>query len=112
MTKTVLCYGDSLTWGYDADTIGRHAYKDRWPSALQASLGNDVRIIAEGHQSWAVELLLGEQRHKLSGGRRQQDPPRRQHANLFGCMSFGQTLLNEPDELIVKIFVRNEAVVG
>ncbi len=48
MTKTVLCYGDSLTWGYDADTIGRHAYKDRWPSALQAALGNDVRIIAEG----------------------------------------------------------------
>ena len=22
--KTVLCYGDSLTWGYDAETLGRH----------------------------------------------------------------------------------------
>ena len=48
MTKTVLCYGDSLTWGYSAETIGRHAYEDRWPSALQAALGSDVRVIAEG----------------------------------------------------------------
>ncbi|MDM9629728.1 SGNH/GDSL hydrolase family protein [Rhizobium sp. S152] len=48
MTKTVLCYGDSLTWGYDAASVGRHDYKDRWPSALQAALGNDIRIIAEG----------------------------------------------------------------
>ncbi|NLS06796.1 SGNH/GDSL hydrolase family protein [Rhizobium sp. P32RR-XVIII] len=48
MTKTVLCYGDSLTWGYDAETIGRHAYEDRWPSVLQAALGSEARIIPEG----------------------------------------------------------------
>ncbi|MBY3311019.1 SGNH/GDSL hydrolase family protein [Rhizobium laguerreae] len=48
MTKTVLCYGDSLTWGYDAETIGRHDYQNRWPSVLQAALGGDARIIAEG----------------------------------------------------------------
>lgn len=48
MTKTVLCYGDSLTWGYSAETIGRHAYEDRWPSVLQKALGNQVRIIPEG----------------------------------------------------------------
>ena len=48
MTKTVLCYGDSLTWGYDAETVGRHAYEDRWPSVLQKALGNQVRIIPEG----------------------------------------------------------------
>jgi len=48
MTKTVLCYGDSLTWGYNAETIGRHAYEDRWPSVLQRALGNQVRIIPEG----------------------------------------------------------------
>ena len=70
-----------------------------------------VGIIAERHQSWAVELLLGEQRHKFSGGRRQQDPPRRQNANLFGCMSFCQALLNKPDQFIVKVFMRNESVV-
>jgi len=48
MTKTVLCYGDSLTWGYSAETIGRHAHEDRWPSVLQAALGNGTRVIAEG----------------------------------------------------------------
>lgn len=46
--KTVLCYGDSLTWGSDAETGGRHAYKDRWPSVLQRALGQDVQVIAEG----------------------------------------------------------------
>lgn len=46
--KTVLCYGDSLTWGYDAGTLGRHAYEDRWPSVLQKALGETVRVIPEG----------------------------------------------------------------
>jgi lysophospholipase L1-like esterase len=48
MTKTVLCYGDSLTWGFDADNLGRHAFEDRWPSVLQKALGADVNVIAEG----------------------------------------------------------------
>ncbi|MDL2407868.1 SGNH/GDSL hydrolase family protein [Rhizobium calliandrae] len=48
MTKTVLCYGDSLTWGYNAETIGRHAFEDRWPSVLQKALGDQVRMIPEG----------------------------------------------------------------
>lgn len=46
--KTVLCYGDSLTWGYDAETLGRHALEDRWPSVLQKALGERVQVIAEG----------------------------------------------------------------
>lgn len=46
--KTVLCYGDSLTWGSDVATGGRHARKDRWPNALQAALGADVEVITEG----------------------------------------------------------------
>lgn len=46
--KTVLCYGDSLTWGYDPEGPGRHAYETRWPSVLQAGLGADVTVIAEG----------------------------------------------------------------
>jgi lysophospholipase L1-like esterase len=48
MTKTILCYGDSLTWGYSAEFSGRHAYEDRWPSVLQAELGSAARVIAEG----------------------------------------------------------------
>ncbi len=40
--KTVLCYGDSLTWGYNAEGPSRHALADRWPSVLQAELGTGV----------------------------------------------------------------------
>lgn len=46
--KTVLCYGDSLTWGYNAEGPSRHALEDRWPSVLQAALGAEVRVLAEG----------------------------------------------------------------
>ena len=46
--KTVLCYGDSLTWGYSADGPSRHAFGDRWPSVLAAALGDGVQVIAEG----------------------------------------------------------------
>lgn len=48
--KTILCYGDSLTYGADPAVVGgRHAYEDRWPTALGDALGADkVRIIAEG----------------------------------------------------------------
>lgn len=47
--KTILCYGDSLTFGSDPATGGRHDYEDRWPTVLGVGLGTDkVRIIAEG----------------------------------------------------------------
>jgi lysophospholipase L1-like esterase len=46
--KTLLCYGDSLTWGYDASGPGRHALADRWPNVLQKALGPDVHVVAEG----------------------------------------------------------------
>src|SRR5690349_23703244 len=47
--KTILCYGDSLTWGYDAASFGRHALEDRWPSVLKAVLDDDdIEVIAEG----------------------------------------------------------------
>lgn len=46
--KTILCYGDSLTWGYDPEGPARHAYDDRWPSVLAGELGGHARIVAEG----------------------------------------------------------------
>ncbi|MBB4347443.1 MULTISPECIES: SGNH/GDSL hydrolase family protein [Rhizobiaceae] len=46
--RTVLCFGDSLTWGYDPEGPGRHAFEDRWPSVLGAALGPGVTVIAEG----------------------------------------------------------------
>lgn len=46
---TILCYGDSLTWGTNPDDGGnRHAYADRWPSVLRSGLAADVEVVAEG----------------------------------------------------------------
>ncbi len=48
MTKTILAYGDSLTWGYSAEGTGRHAYEDRWPTVLEAELAGKARVIPDG----------------------------------------------------------------
>jgi lysophospholipase L1-like esterase len=45
--KTILCYGDSLTWGYNPNDGTRYKYAETWPGVLQASLGNGYRVIAE-----------------------------------------------------------------
>lgn len=46
--KTILAYGDSLTYGADPGGGPRHAYEDRWPTALEKGLGGNARVIAEG----------------------------------------------------------------
>ena len=46
--KTILAFGDNLTWGFDPTTEARHAYEDRWTSVLEAGLGGGVRVIDEG----------------------------------------------------------------
>ena len=46
--KTILAYGDSLTYGYDPSGIGRLPYADRWPTVLELGLGGKARVIAEG----------------------------------------------------------------
>ena len=48
MIKTILAFGDSLTWGADAATLARHPFADRWPNALAARLGGGARVIEEG----------------------------------------------------------------
>ena len=45
--KTVLCFGDSLTYGHDPVGNNRHAHEDRWPMVLQKALGNGVHVIPE-----------------------------------------------------------------
>jgi lysophospholipase L1-like esterase len=46
--KTVLCFGDSLTWGSDAETGNRHAFADRWPNVLAKGLGSGVEVVTDG----------------------------------------------------------------
>lgn len=45
--KSVLCYGDSLTWGSRPDGQGRHTPDDCWPTALRKALGDNVQVITE-----------------------------------------------------------------
>ena len=60
--KTILAYGDSITYGYDPFEGARLAYEDRWPTALEAGLGGAARVIAEGlggrttvHDDWYAD---------------------------------------------------------
>jgi lysophospholipase L1-like esterase len=46
--KTILCYGDSNTWGYDAETAGRFPPETRWPNVMAGELGSAYTVIAEG----------------------------------------------------------------
>jgi lysophospholipase L1-like esterase len=47
--KVILAFGDSLTYGANPIPGGaRHAYEDRWPTALERGLGGSARVIAEG----------------------------------------------------------------
>ncbi len=45
--KTILCYGDSLTWGYDPRDGTRYPFDQRWPGALEQELGSGFRVIEE-----------------------------------------------------------------
>jgi lysophospholipase L1-like esterase len=47
--KTVLCFGDSNTWGYVPGSNGERFPPDlRWPRRLASALGNEWEVIAEG----------------------------------------------------------------
>ncbi|WP_201744734.1 SGNH/GDSL hydrolase family protein [Neoaquamicrobium microcysteis] len=46
--RTIMAFGDSLTWGTDPVGGGRHAFADRWTSALAAGLGPQYAVIPEG----------------------------------------------------------------
>ena len=46
--KTVLCYGDSNTWGYDPATRTRYRSHVRWTGVLATRLGADYRVVEEG----------------------------------------------------------------
>ena len=46
--KTVLCFGDSNTWGYDPATQDRFPRDVRWTGVLAAALGPERQIIEEG----------------------------------------------------------------
>lgn len=46
--KSILAYGDSLTWGSNPATGGRHPKSCRWPEVLAAGLGEDFDVVTDG----------------------------------------------------------------
>jgi lysophospholipase L1-like esterase len=53
---SILCYGDSNTWGQKPDKSGRYPANIRWTGRLQELLGNDFYIIEEGLSSRTTDL--------------------------------------------------------
>jgi lysophospholipase L1-like esterase len=45
---TILCYGDSNTWGWNPARMERFAPDVRWTGVLAAALGDDYRVVEEG----------------------------------------------------------------
>ena len=47
--KTIVCYGDSNTWGYiPGSAEERYPYDIRWTGVLQRLLGAEYHVIEEG----------------------------------------------------------------
>ena len=46
--RTILCYGDSNTWGFDPATERRFPREVRWPGRLQSALGEEWHVVEEG----------------------------------------------------------------
>lgn len=46
--KTILCYGDSLTWGYTPVTGERYPRDVRWTGIMAQALGPEYEVISEG----------------------------------------------------------------
>ncbi len=53
---TILCYGDSNTWGQKPDKSGRYPVDVRWTGRLQKQLGEDYYVIEEGLSSRTTDL--------------------------------------------------------
>ena len=47
--KTIVCFGDSNTWGYMPGSDGGRFPRDvRWPARLATALADEAEVIAEG----------------------------------------------------------------
>jgi lysophospholipase L1-like esterase len=54
--RTIVCFGDSNTWGQKPDRSGRYASNERWTGRLQELLGDDYTVVEEGLSGRTVNL--------------------------------------------------------
>lgn len=49
MPRTIVCFGDSNTWGYVPGSDGERYGRDvRWPALLATALAGEAEVVAEG----------------------------------------------------------------
>lgn len=48
---SIVCFGDSLTWGFNPVDRSRYGHSLRWPRLMQAELGNTFHVIEDGLNS-------------------------------------------------------------
>lgn len=72
--KTILCYGDSNTWGYvpgslDFKTVyvERYPRTIRWPGLLQQYLGSEYYVVEEGLNGRTTDTEQKIFREKMEG---------------------------------------------
>ena len=46
--RSILCFGDSNTYGESPEGLGRYPRDERWPGILQTALGAEYLVIEEG----------------------------------------------------------------
>ncbi len=52
--KRILCFGDSLTWGYNPETKTRFSEDQRWTGILADKLGDGFVVIEEGQNGRTI----------------------------------------------------------
>jgi lysophospholipase L1-like esterase len=66
--KTIVCFGDSNTWGHIPGSDGQRYARDvRWPARLASALANEAEVISEGlsGRSATIESPVAEGRNGL-----------------------------------------------
>lgn len=68
MTKNILCFGDSNTWGYTPGTGVRYERNVRWPGVMARELGESFHVIEDGlsGRTTAFDFPWGECRNGLT----------------------------------------------
>ncbi len=62
--KTILCFGDSNTWGWNPATMARYGRAERWTGVLRNQLGEGFLIIEEGQNGRTTVWDDPVERHK------------------------------------------------
>ena len=66
--KTIVCFGDSNTWGYVPGSVNERFPRDvRWPARLATALADQAEVIAEGlnGRTATIESPVAEGRNGL-----------------------------------------------